>query len=255
MTTGSDAISYGLQIFPDSEVPADPIPFECGAVHRCCEMPDDAQMVVPIVQRSIGAPRIVEALSEHEPAGAAAITAALERANRYFADVDQPPLGDARYVLLVTDGAPICDPYAVCDADRCTSNIDALDGCPPDGPSCCDDLPAACLDDAASVDQIAALRAVGVTTIVMGLPGSERYSAVLQRLAATGGFERADGSSGYYAVGADTVRADLDAALAEISTLVLQPCRFAAPVDFVVDPFDAYVEVECEVVPQVRFEE
>jgi len=250
MTTSSDAIHYGLQIFPYPEDPADPIPYECGTLRRCCEMPDHAEMIVPTAHPSMGVPWILEELRAHAPAGAAAVTAALERAYRYFVDGNQAPSGDVGYVLLVTDGGPICNPYVVCDAESCTSNIEELDGCPPEGPSCCDDLPAACLDDAASVDQIAALRAQGVTTIVVGLPGSERYSAVLQSLADAGGFVRPDGSTRYYAVGDenDDGLNQLTSALHEIAGLVLQPCRFAAPLDL--DRPDAVsLLVDCVLVP------
>lgn len=248
MTYGSETIHYGLQIFPYAEDPAVPIPYECGDVHRCCEMPDHAEMLVPTVQPEVGVPWILDELRAHAPAGAAAITPALERAFRYFVDGNPPPNGDTRYVLLVTDGAPICNPYAECDADTCTANIEELDGCPPDGPSCCDDLPAACLDDAASVEQIAALRAAGVTTIVMGLPGSERYSAVLQRLAEAGGFVQADGSTGYYDVPASGGVEGLVSPLTEITTLVVQPCHFAVP-DEMENPNAVMALVDCEIVP------
>jgi hypothetical protein len=107
-------------------------------------------------------------------------------------------------VVVVTDGGPNCNGQLTCDAARCTENIDATQGCPPNGPNCCDPNgiagPEGCLDDQGSANAVAALLAKNVRTFVLGVPGSEPYAATLDTLAVAGGTARPT-TPRYYRVG------------------------------------------------------
>ncbi len=192
-------ISAGLELFPTTATTGDPIPSSCAPVDRCCEMPADTELNVPMGVGTTTIPTILEALQASGPAGGTPTAAALARAYDYFRTEDSAGLVGERYVLLVTDGAPMCNDALSCDATTCVLNLEGLDGCTVDGRNCCEPTPIACLDDATTIDQIAALRAIGVRTIVVGLPGTERYASSFEQFAAAGDFERPDGSTGYYA--------------------------------------------------------
>jgi hypothetical protein len=133
-----------------------------------------------------------------------------------------PQLGAAgpnTYLFLVTDGGPNCRPELTCGGDTCMPNLERLRlteslVCD-DSINCCDESvfgPANCLDADGSLEAVEALAAAGVKTIVIGMPGSETYADVLDRLAVAGGAARADAPH-YYRVG------DADALLATVSAL------------------------------------
>jgi hypothetical protein len=110
------------------------------------------------------------------------------------------------YVFLVTDGAPNCNPSVLCQADRCIPNLEAAqltDELVCDSSiNCCDVSvlgPENCLDDTGSLAAIEDLARAGVSTFVIGIPGSDAYASVLDRLALAGGVPRA-GSPSYYRV-------------------------------------------------------
>ncbi|MBM4364082.1 MAG: VWA domain-containing protein, partial [Deltaproteobacteria bacterium] len=116
------------------------------------------------------------------------------------------------YVFLLTDGAPNCGGAPSCPIEDCIPNIDG--SCSPDV-NCCDPAAGAgdavlCLDADATVAQAAALRASGVRTFVIGMPGTREYADRLGDLAEAGGTARA-GEPRYYPVQgaddlADTIR-------------------------------------------------
>jgi hypothetical protein len=100
------------------------------------------------------------------------------------------------FAILATDGGPNCDAALSCDVTTCTSNMDGVNGCPVGGPpNCCDPTTGAgglaCLDGTATAAAVTALRAAGVDTYVMGIPGSAPYAEVLDALAMAGGGARA----------------------------------------------------------------
>jgi len=143
-------------------------------------------------------------------------------------------------VLLITDGAPNCNPDAGCDADSCIPNLErqALDGavCGVDV-DCCDptvlgpDAPRNCIDDMESERVIAKLARAGVRTFVVGMPGSETYAGVLDRLAEAGGTARSTSETSYYSVRDST---DLIGSLAAIGAEVSLDCSISlehAPLD------------------------
>jgi hypothetical protein len=133
------------------------------------------------------------------------------------------------WVVLITDGAPNCNYQASCGSDACIPNIEGLalpeQACTPSF-NCCDPENAgpgaqsACIDAAESERAIADLAAAGVSTFVVGMPGSEPYVESLERMAAAGGTAR-PGAPAYYAV-SDT--ASLGEALLGIGTGVTIQC-------------------------------
>lgn len=135
----------------------------------------------------------------------------------------------ATFAILATDGGPNCDPALSCNADACTSNMDGVMGCPPGGPpNCCDPTSGVggigCLDGARAAKAVSDLRAAGVETFVIGIPGSAPYAAVLDALAQAGGTARPTAPH-YYAVDTADTNA-LDAVLAQIAAQVTASCTF-----------------------------
>jgi von Willebrand factor type A domain len=151
--------------------------------------------------------------------------------------------------ILATDGGPNCgDPattLAACQAGeccplaQCTSNTDGVTNsagmqtCFPDRPpNCCATGAGGCLDGTAAAEAIGALRAIGIQTYVMGIPGSAPYGDVLDAMAVAGGTART-GEPRYYAVGSSDADA-LAASLGQIAEEAMKSCTFllaSAPVD------------------------
>lgn len=96
-------------------------------------------------------------------------------------------------LVLVTDGGPNCNPDAECDAAHCIINLEtaSIAGCT-DSPTgnCCTKYPQACLDEDVASAKLAELARDGLTTHVIGLPGSEAYVPTLDALAVAGGAPR-----------------------------------------------------------------
>lgn len=132
--------------------------------------------------------------------------------------------------ILATDGGPNCDPNLTCPIDQCTSNIDGItDGsgvqlCFPNTlPNCCGaGRGTGCLDSNATAQAVAALRAIGVQTYVMGIPGSSPYGPILDQLALAGGTARS-GQPRYYAVTSADESA-LTSAFQDIVTQAMRNC-------------------------------
>jgi hypothetical protein len=140
-------------------------------------------------------------------------------------------------LLLMTDGAPNCNPEASCTAALCMPNIEGADlpsGRCDETINCCDsdelseeDLialggypEASCVDDAASVEALADLERAGIKTYVVGVPGSEIYRDTMNALAVAGGTAR-DGDVAYYDV---RDLEGLNEALLQIGAEVAQSC-------------------------------
>ncbi len=132
------------------------------------------------------------------------------------------------YVILATDGGPNCNPERACGADGCQLNIEGAslgDQKCAGSVNCCDPsfglgAQLSCLDDDPSISAVAALRAKGIDTFVIGMRGSERYQGTLNSLAVAGGRSRATNPR-YYP--ADTPSA-LSDALIEIGLAVAISC-------------------------------
>ena len=145
------------------------------------------------------------------------------------------------FAILATDGGPNCNesPNETCSVETCTVNIDtmfackavsgAITPCVPGGLNCCDTAtcggtPLNCLDDVrtvAAVDTLAhPVQGQGVPTFVIGVPGSEAYGPVLDRVASAGGTARAEPPLYYPVTDSDL----LASALADISARIAASC-------------------------------
>ncbi|HET9956540.1 MAG TPA: vWA domain-containing protein [Polyangiaceae bacterium] len=134
------------------------------------------------------------------------------------------------FVVLITDGAPNCG-LRSCDPDACIPDIESVRvddaTCGVDF-SCCDPKYLArgsipnCVDADASESAVAGLARAGIPTYVVGMPGSEVYAQLLERMAVAGGTAQEQAETGYFAV---SDRAGLQKALAGIGAQVSLGCR------------------------------
>ena len=137
-------------------------------------------------------------------------------------------LSGRTYVVLATDGGPNCNDAATCDESTCIPNIEAAaPECQPNkAPNCCTAAllgATNCLDDAETESAVAALKAAGIDTYVIGVPGSGPYAALLDKLAVAGGAARPT-SPRYYRVDS-TDAAALEVALRAIAAKVTASCE------------------------------
>lgn len=137
-----------------------------------------------------------------DPAGGTPLSATLVKLEPSLA-----ALPGKTVVLLVTDGGPNCNAGASCDASGCEANINGCtgDACCNPGGNCCAPQGAAgpegCVDRQAAVDALKAYAAASLPVYVIGIPGSEAYSSVLEQMAFAAGTAQ-PGKPFYYAVGA-----------------------------------------------------
>ena len=115
------------------------------------------------------------------------------------------PEGD-NWVLLATDGGPGC-------------NLGLGPGCRCIPDASCENQPGNCLDDVRTLDAVRALRARGIKTLVIGIPGTASVSELLDQMAIEGG---TDVEGRHQAV------EDLDLLLATLRANVgaVVPCAF-----------------------------
>jgi hypothetical protein len=115
------------------------------------------------------------------------------------------------FAILATDGGPNCNTSLTCGVTMCTLNIDnAIPGCTANGTNCCapdgwggaHEQPWDCLDGTNAVAAAGTLAEGGVPTFVIGVPGSEAYANVLDRIAQAGGTARSS-EPYYYPVSGD----------------------------------------------------
>ncbi|HVU03903.1 MAG TPA: vWA domain-containing protein [Polyangiaceae bacterium] len=126
------------------------------------------------------------------------------------------------YAFLLTDGAPNCNSVDPCDIAHCTPNIE--NDCPIDG-NCCDPGNGVadwdwCLDAAPTIAAVADLRAAGVRTYIIGMPGTGAYVDLMNQMAIAGGVPQ-DGDVKYY----PTASADeLSKRLSQIGLAIALSC-------------------------------
>lgn len=170
---------------------------------------------------------LLSRLKLQTPNGSTPTAATLKALNRKLL-----ALGDQASLVLVTDGAPNCNEQASCSSEQCIPDLerdDAGNGTCGKDFSCCDpNLFGAiarenCIDSDGTEAAVAALAKLGIGTYVVGLPGSETYAAVLDRLAQAGGHPNS-GATAYYAA---TDTSELSAALYAIGTGVTIACDIA----------------------------
>jgi len=176
-----DGCSPGVPIFPIS----------AGDSPKYAAMGENGPVLTDLLKR----------LGSSPPAGGGTPTAATLR------ELQPTILGlDGRktYVVLMTDGAPNCNLGLRCGVDACIPNIEHLFAsglaCD-DSFNCCAPRVGAgdCVDADESEAAVLEYRKAGVDTFVVGMPGSEAYRSMLNRLATAGNTAR-PGNTAYYAV-------------------------------------------------------
>ncbi|HEY6725794.1 MAG TPA: vWA domain-containing protein [Polyangiaceae bacterium] len=203
-SAGSNACAVGTQVFPVTE----------GDLPLCAE--DEYGPVLG---------RFLDSIGFRQAEGGSPISSTLGALTPTLLALRPRPA-----VILITDGAPNCNPSARCDADACIPNLErqSFDGgvCGEDLDCCDPELlgPGAegnCIDDNQSERVVQELAELGVRTYVVGMPGSETYAGVLDGLATAGGTARDSGETSYYSV---RDAADLVGSLASIGSEVSLDC-------------------------------
>jgi hypothetical protein len=217
-------ISYGAALFPGDSAGCSP------GAEVFPTQPGDSVSYAISGKDGPTATRLLEVLGYHAPGDGATPTAASVAAIK----PTLVALSGKTYAFLLTDGAPNCSDGAPCSAAECTVNLDQQ--CPlPNGANCCD--PAfgqtnysSCLDADASVQAVSDLASAGIHTFVVGMPGTDAYAALLDRLAEAGQTARPSKPE-YYPVQSST---ELTATLRQIGLSVAISCDIpleAAPPD------------------------
>jgi hypothetical protein len=83
-----------------------------------------------------------------------------------------------------------------------------------------------CLDASDTYQAVTALSQLGISTFVIGVPGSGDYANVLNELATLGGTAQSDAGTSYYAI-ADGSETSLIAALSAITGRILNTCTLS----------------------------
>jgi hypothetical protein len=129
------------------------------------------------------------------------------------------------YVILLTDGAPNCNPATPCGSATCTINVEG--GCDPANPSlnCCDPSFGQgylyCTDADSTIAAVTNLAKKEIPTFVVGMPGTFSYQELLDDVAIAGGTSRATRPY-YYPVNGS---ADLTATLQNIALQIAIQCH------------------------------
>jgi hypothetical protein len=257
--------NFGLILYPAASVTDD-----CYAQDRttCCSVA--ATPEVPIGPGSTTATQIAEQLcgadgvcnSDDDPTGPAGWTPtakALDSAHAYLTSFLQDSDPEVpTFVFLVTDGGPNCDEANSCDEAECTANIDnsmfaganqCRDGDPNfPGPLQCLDVES---DGDGPIAQVQALSALGVTTVVIGIPGSDQpqYVDILSQMAVAGGSPQTGATTDYFQVGED--QAAIKNVFIEVAAKLITSCD----IDLATPPSSpdlAIVAVDCEVVEKTN---
>jgi hypothetical protein len=157
--------------------------------------------------------------------GGTPLAPSLDFVGRYFEDLDD---GRSHHVLLVTDGAPNCNPDL--DAGSCVCT--ATDACVGEVLNC--------LDDVRTVSSAAALYDAGVPVHVLGLSEAAiRWSWVMDDIAEAGGTTEA-----VLAEQPEAIAAAMESIAGDVA-----PCRFELLPGEVVDPDDTTFLVDGVEVP------
>ena len=245
-----DRVNLGVEFFPRQDLPDG----DCTDVELCCDMtPDSTSVVVPVGDGSETVDDILGQLDATIPQGGTPTAAALQAAYDYYVNGAGAGLEGQKFVVLATDGGPNCDAGNSCPADTCTSNMDG--NCPGTGTNCCDPQggaypagPYYCLDDANTLAQITALQEAGISTFVIGIPGTEQYAAYLDQFAVAGGQalpETDPATPRYFAVSEASGVQGLTDVFVDITTKLVQSCEL----DLAMrppDPMLVNVFVDCE---------
>jgi hypothetical protein len=229
-----ESISYGLLLYPDDAT---------------CGVPGGPDVAIA----TDSATDIETELDAADPSGSTPTASALAAALDYYTEGDGADLEGLKYVLLATDGGPNCNAGSdSCAIDECTFNIEeafnpgSYPACD-EALNCCDGDETQCLDDADTVAAIEALEAAGVTTIVVGIAGTEAYSDLLDDMAVAGGSPDPDAPPSYYAV-EDGDAGGLAEVLESITMGLIKDCEFQLAAE-PPDRDEINVKVDGETVP------
>jgi hypothetical protein len=153
------------------------------------------------------------------------------------------------FVVLATDGGPNCNTAASCTIQGCLPNIEGVPGCDAVTNCCAPPMgtPTNCLDDKATLAAVNKLKAAGIPTYVIGIPGSGPYAALLDSLAVAGGTAQTTGTSKYFRVDT-TDQTALLGALKSVAAKVTATCTYKLQGN--VDPTLVNVFFDEAVVPQ-----
>mgnify|MGYP001018561955 CR=1 FL=1 len=189
--------------------------------------------------RLLNARPVLGALARTTPIGGTPTYEALGAVEAYYGAV--PPVGRVRgrYVVLATDGGPNCNGALSASACVCTNTR----GCGGFRGNL------SCLDDARTIERLAAMARAGHATFVIGIPGEDLRALpqTLERMAVAGGRPRlSPGVSAYYR--AEDV-GEFTAAFRTITTELVR-CRYVT--NPVADPMQVSVHVGARVVRQDR---
>ena len=247
-------INFGLELFPNSGDPNNPITSNSDAVTSCMvpTSPANAAIEVPIISGTDQLNAILSAIQSSTPAGGTPTDLALQQAYTYFTTSPGKDLPGLKYVLLATDGGPNCNTSLSCTKDTCTQNMDLLcgDHTANTTVNCCLDNGYICLDDTATVSAIKNLALASIPTYVVGIPGSQAYEATLNAMAVAGGVPNtaAGATDQYYNVSS---MADLQAAFSLIVTQLVTTCD----IPLAQSPADALsveVAINCQIINNVN---
>ena len=131
------------------------------------------------------------------PNGGTPIAATLDKLRPMLASLEGHTV-----VLLLTDGGPNCNDEITCGIAECIPNIEGV--CSPADNCCAADHPFGgpdnCLDRTATIAAVAALAALDIAVYVIGIPGSEYYTDLLDDMAEAGGTAQVDAPTKYHRV-------------------------------------------------------
>lgn len=237
----SKDINFGLMLYPYSgDVSSPGIAFDPAnptAATTCVvpNNPDDPNAAVAVgIENGVDKlNEILAVVGSSTPSGGTPTAMALDQAFRYFTDGAGSTLPGTKWVLLATDGGPNCNQDLSCEAAACTQNIDCTCGnndCNT-ATNCCkssstNNYGYLCLDDIASVAQIQKLAQSQIKTFVVGIPGTDKYSDTLNRMAVAGKMENPAPTNGesYYAVSSTNSLQGLQDTFSTITTQLLKSC-------------------------------
>jgi hypothetical protein len=197
-------LNYGAAVYPSLASA------ECGVGQELLPTtPGDGPEYGEVSQNGPVLARLLYALDLISPYGGTPTTPTLELLLPQIT-----ALSGKTYVVLMTDGAPNCNPDIRCKPDACIPNIEGVSlgeqACDANY-NCCDpkNLGAgaqqSCVDADASESVIAKLAAAGVRTFVVGFRGAEAYTKLLDRMATAGQTARAETPKYYPAADAEAL--------------------------------------------------
>lgn len=157
-------------------------------------------------------------LSRATPAGGTPTAAALRNAAASLIQYHQT--GSPQFIILATDGGPNCN-FSLPADPACSCTYSSAEYCCTNYPGVCF-FGSGCLDDAGTLSVIEENRTqYGIDTFVIGLSGTNQYTALLDAMAEAGGRAQTGGATKYYSAENET---ELTSALQAIAVSVIS-CR------------------------------